>query len=274
MTIEIGSLGGFVLPAMLTLGFSLPLVDRLVFFPDRFMPETPAGVVDRWATTEDGVRVHGWYVAAPKADSDTPTLLWAHGNGGNIGGRYEIQAALARKGVNVLAYDYRGYGKSEGRPTEAGTYLDSRAMFDSLVEAGVPTTHIVCLGESLGGAVTIELATAKPCAGVAVVSTFTTISDVARTHYGPVGFLAGGVYDSASRVGDLAVPFFSAHGDRDEVVDFELGQELFAAAPEPKEFLHVKGAGHNDIFLYPEVIDSIVAFATRATEVAQGGPTK
>ena len=234
------------------------------------MPETPAGIEDRWVTAADGVRIHGWYARAPHASPQTPTLLWAHGNGGNIGGRYEIQAALARKGVNVLAYDYRGYGRSEGRPTEAGAYLDSRAMFDSLVHAGVPPTQIICFGESLGGAVTIELATERPCAGIAVVSTFTTIGDVARDHFGGLGFLAAGIFDSASRIQQIEVPFFAAHGDRDEVVGFPLGQALFAAAPEPKEFLHVKNAGHNDIFLYPGVIDSIVAFARKTTALARG----
>lgn len=268
------SLAWFVAPAMLTAGFSLPLVDRLVFFPDRWMPETPPGVEERWITTEDGVRVHSYYMAAPESDVTTSTLLWAHGNGGNIGGRYEVQAALARRGANVLAYDYRGYGKSEGRATEAGTYLDARAAFDALTAAGVPSTRIVCLGESLGGAVTIELATERPCAGVAVVSTFTTIADVARSHYGPIAFLASGVFDSESRVGALKVPFFAAHGDRDEIVDFELGRTLFEAAPEPKEFHRIAGAGHNDIFLYPEVADGIVAFARRVTALAQGGPTE
>ncbi len=257
-------------PAVLSVGFSLPLVDRLVFFPDRWMPATPAGVEERWITAKDGVRIHAWYLAARQRGA--PTLLWAHGNGGNIGGRYEVQAALAGRGVNVLAYDYRGYGRSEGSPSEAGTYLDSRAAFDSLIQAGVSSSTIVCLGESLGGAVTIELATARPCAGVAVVSTFTTIADVARRHYGPIAVLASGVFDSRSRIGGLSAPFFAAHGDRDEIVDYELGRTLYEAAPEPKEFHRVEGVGHNDIFTSAPLIDSIAAFARRSTGVAQGEP--
>ena len=262
------SLGWMLAPAVLTLGFSLPLVDRLVFFPDRSMPETPPGAEERWITTADGVRIHAYYASA--FDEDAPTLLWAHGNGGNIGGRYEVQAALARRGANVLAYDYRGYGKSQGRPSEAGVYLDARAAFDSLVESGVPPEKIVCLGESLGGAVTIELGTARPCAGIAVVSTFTTIADVARRHFGPIGYLTSGVFDSESRVGSLSVPFFAAHGDRDEIVDFELGRRLYEAASEPKQFLRIAGAGHNDIFLHPELSQAIVDFARESSMLARG----
>lgn len=261
------SFGWIVAPAVLTVGLSLPLVDRLVFFPDRYMPETPSGAEDRWIETEDGLRIHAWHAAA--SGPEAPTILWAHGNGGNIGGRWEIQADLARRGANVLAFDYRGYGKSEGRPSEAGAYLDSRAAFDSLVASGVPAGEIVCLGESLGGAVMIELATARPCAGVAVVSTFTTLADVARRHYGPIGYLTSGVFDSESRVGALSVPFLAAHGDRDEIVDFDLGRALFDAAPEPKRFLPISGAGHNDIFLHPELSQSIVEFARESSGVAR-----
>lgn len=253
-----------VFPVVLTMGFALPLIDRLVFFPERWMPPTPVGVEERTITAEDGVKIHGWYVAA-KGGGPAPTVLWAHGNGGNIGGRFEIQAALAQQGLNVLAYDYRGYGKSEGSPSESGVYLDSRAAFDSLVASGVPASRIVCLGESLGGAVTIELATERNCAGVAVVATFTTIAEVARAHYGPLGALASGVFDSASRVGALKVPFLLAHGNRDDIVPYELGVALYEAAPEPKEFLRVEGASHNDIFLHRELLHAIAAFSKRST---------
>lgn len=225
------------------------------------MPDTPARVEDRWFTTDDGVRIHGWFASAGRKDA--PVLLWAHGNGGNIGGRYEVLAALVRGGVDVLAYDYRGYGKSEGSPSEKGAYLDARAAYDGLVASGAPAERIVCLGESLGGAVTIELATARACRGVAVVSTFSSIADVARAHYGPLGMVARGVFDSASRVGSLSRPFFAAHGTRDEIVPYESGEALFEAAHEPKEFLRVEGAGHNDIFAYPQVIEGIVEFSNR-----------
>ena len=94
------SFGWVLAPVLLTAGFSLPLVDRLVFFPDRAMPATPSGFEDRWLTTDDGVRLHAWYAAAPSEET-APTLLWAHGNGGNIGGRFPVQAALAARAVEA-----------------------------------------------------------------------------------------------------------------------------------------------------------------------------
>jgi len=252
-------------PWMLAAGFSLPLVDRLIFAPDRVMPKAPPGIEERTITTEDGVRLSAWHSPARPSErfAVAPTILWSHGNAGNIANRAPIQLALADRGVNVLAYDYRGYGRSDGRPTEDGVYLDARAAFDSLVAAGVPASRIVCFGESLGGAVSIELALARRCAGVAVVSTFTSIGDVAREHFGVLGILATGRFDSAARIGSLSVPLFQAHGDRDEVVPFELGERLHAAAPKPKRFLRVPGASHNDIFASEELLDAIAGFATK-----------
>ncbi len=234
-----------------------PMIDRLVFFPDSFVGDPPAGVVERRFTAVDGVRLHAWYAAGPGAKA---TLVWSHGNAGNIAGRAEVLAALASRGLNVLAYDYRGYGKSEGWPSEAGVYLDSLAAFDSERERGVPAARIVCFGESLGGAVSISLATQRPCAAVVVVSTFTSLREVARAHYGGLAFLTGSRFDSVSRVGRLEVPVFVAHGDRDAVVPYALGERLFESAREPKRFLRVRGAGHNDVFENPALLDEIARF--------------
>ena len=254
-------------PILLSAGFVLPLIDRLVFFPDREMPPTPPGFEDRRVTTSDGVELHGWYARA--ATPDAPTLLWAHGNGGNIGGRSEVQRALVANGLNVFAYDYRGYGHSSGAPTEEGVYRDALAAYDALVASGVEPSSIVCFGESLGGAVTLALAEQRRCAGVAIVSTFTTIADVARAHYGPLGWLATGRFDSASRVRSLDAPLFVAHGDRDEIVPYGLGIDLFSMAPEPKEFLRVDGAGHNDIFAHPRILEALAGFSRWAVELAR-----
>ncbi len=237
----------------------MPL-DRLIFFPEPVVPDPPPGVGARTITTADGLRLHAWYAAPPGA---TATLVWSHGNGGNIAGRADVLLALAARGVSVLAYDYRGYGRSEGRPTEPGVYLDAEAAYDSLRAQGIPASRIVAFGESLGGAVAIRLATVRPCAGVAVVSTFTTMRDVGRAHYGPLALLAGDRFDSLARVRTLSVPVFVAHGDQDEIVPFALGEALFAAAREPKRFFRVAGAAHNDVFDAPGLVDAIVAFARR-----------
>jgi fermentation-respiration switch protein FrsA (DUF1100 family) len=245
----------------------LPL-DRLIFFPDPVVPEAPRGVEERSIVTGDGLRLHGWYAAGAAAG---PTLVWSHGNGGNIATRAEVLLALAARGLNVLAYDYRGYGRSEGRPAEAGVYLDAEAAYDSERQRGVPPARIVAFGESLGGAVALHLATRRPCAGVAVVSTFTCMRDVARYHYGPLGLLAGSRFDSLPRLRALVVPLLVAHGERDEVVPFALGERLFAAAREPKRFFRAAAAHHNDVFSAPGLLDAIADFARAATGAGQTG---
>lgn len=236
-------------------------IDDLIFFPEAFVPDPPPGVSERWLDTADGVRLHAWYASAP---AGAPTLIWSHGNGGNIGGRGDVLVALATAGVGVLAYDYRGYGKSAGEPSEAGVYRDVEAAYDALRADGVPASHLVAFGESLGSAVSLHLALRRPCARVALVSPFTTMRDVARHHYGPLAVLAGRRFDSASRVTQLRVPLLVVHGDRDDIVPFPLGEKLFAAAPEPKRFLRVPGAHHNDIFR-PEVVGAVAAFAREGT---------
>lgn len=204
------------------------------------------------------------------AASAAPTLVWSHGNGGNIADRADVLLALAARGLDVLAYDYRGYGRSEGTPEETGLYLDAEAAFDAARARGVPASRLVCFGESLGGAVSLELARRRPCAAVIVVSTFTRLRDVARVHYGPLGLLAGEQLDAISRVASLAVPLLVAHGDRDEIVPYELGERLFAAAPTAKRFVRVRGAHHNDVFDSPQLLDAIAAFAREATSEPSG----
>lgn len=233
------------------------MIDHFVFFPDPYVGEAPRGASELWLHASDGPRLHAWYIQPP---GSTATLVWSHGNGGNIANRADVLLALAARGLGVLAYDYRGYGRSEGKPTEAGVYRDAQAAYDALRQRDVPASRIVCFGESLGGAVSIHLATQRPCAAVVVVSTFTTLRDVARVHYGPLAVLAGDRFDSSARIASLSVPFFAVHGDRDAIVPFELGERLFTLASEPKSFLPVPGAGHDDIFEYPVVPDAVAAF--------------
>lgn len=247
-------------------GCRMSVLDGLIYFPDRAMPPAPPGIEERTFVASDGVRLHAWY--APAARTDAPTLLWAHGNGGNVANREDVLLALQARGLALLAYDYRGYGRSEGRPDEAGLRLDALAAFDDLVARGVPPERIVCFGESLGGAVSIALATERPCAAVIVVSTFTRLRDVARVHYGALAALAGDRFDSAARVGALRVPVLIAHGDADDIVPFALGEELYAHAPARKRFLRVPGKAHNDVFDSRLLLDGIAAFAQETTRAA------
>jgi uncharacterized protein len=233
-------------------------LDHFIFFPDRNVSPPPPGVLERWLTSADGVRLHAWHAVAPEG---APTLVWSHGNAGNIASRSPVLQGLAARGLGVLAYDYRGYGGSGGRPSESGVYLDVEAAYDSVA---LPGARIVAFGESLGGAVSIHLATVRPCTAVVVVSTFTTMRDVARFHYGLAGLLAGSGFDSLRRISGVHVPLLVAHGDEDEVVPYALGQALFAAAGEPKRFLRLLGAHHNDVFEHPRLLDAVAAFAFAA----------
>ena len=242
-------------------------IDHFVFFPDRQVGPPPAGVEERFLVTEDGQRLHAWYV---RPRDGSPVLLWSHGNAGNIDSRRPLLLALAARGLGVLAYDYRGYGRSEGSPSERGVYLDATAAFDDLVARGTDPATIACFGESLGGADSIEVATRRRCGAIIAVSTFTRLADVARRHYGPLGSLAGDRFDSLARLSRVSAPVLVAHGDQDEIVPFELGERLFAAAPEPKRFFRIAGADHNDALGRPALLDAIAEFAREA--VARRGP--
>jgi uncharacterized protein len=247
--------------AVFLAGCPMPSIETMVFFPDRDMPaRSPADVEDRTLVTRDGVKLHAWRAGPSDARF---VLVWSHGNAGNIANRYETLQALARRGLGVLAYDYRGYGRSEGRPSESGVYLDAEAAYDSERERGVAAERIVAFGESLGSAVSAELAARRPCAALAVVSPFTTLREVARSHYGFLGGLAGSRFDALSRVEKLDRPVFVAHGDRDEIVPYALGERLYAAARGPKRFFTARGYHHNDVFDAPGLLEALDEFLAR-----------
>jgi hypothetical protein len=242
------------------------LVDAFVFFPDAFVPPPPRNIEERTFVAADGVRLHAWWAGPPDAPA---TLLWSHGNGGNIAGRVDVLLGLAARGVAVLAYDYRGYGRSEGRPSEEGVHRDALAAYEALRARGVPAERIVAFGESLGAAVSVRLACERPCAGLVLVAPFTSLADVARAHYGPLASLAGGRFDAIGRIGTLRLPVLVAHGDRDEIVPFALGVRLFEAANEPKRFLRLPGAHHNDVFAADALPDAIARFAREVTSAVR-----
>jgi hypothetical protein len=242
---------GLVLVALV---LSIPalgrLVDRVVFQPSPGVDLRPADLgVDAeqvWLASEDGLRLHAFHLRAPGGASRAILLL--HGNAGNASHRLPLAAAFARLGADVLLLDYRGYGLSAGRPSEAGVYADARAALAHLEARGFAAERVVLLGQSLGGAVAVDLAQERRLAGVVLESTFSSLSDVARSAFGPLGsLLVRGRFDSAAKISRLRAPLLVLHGDRDEIVPFELGRALFAAAPEPKRFEALTGAGHNDV---------------------------
>ena len=225
---------------------------RFVFFPSPVVEYTPGDVglayEDAYFDTDDGHRLHRWYIPGT-TDS---TWLWFHSNGGNVGHRL-IELALLRQrfGVNLLIFDYRGYGKSEGRPSEMGTYQDARAALRYLRErADLSSGPIVYFGHSLGSAIAVELALEHPPGGLVLVSPFTAIKDMARLAYPwlPVGLLVGNSYDTRARIPNVRCPLLILHGVEDELVPITQAEGLFEAAQEPKSFQALFGTGHNDTF--------------------------
>jgi fermentation-respiration switch protein FrsA (DUF1100 family) len=234
---------------------SMIFEEQFIFFPDRY----PSGrydessriphLVDCWMMAEDGVKLHGWY--AP-SDSAIATFVIAHGNAGNISHRIEIIHALQESGFNVLMFDYRGYGRSEGSPSEEGIYKDGRAAFD--YARGLPqvdSQRIILWGTSLGGAVAVDIATHRPAAGLILESTFTSAIDFAAIHYPflPVRYFMRTKLNSIDKISKIHIPLLIIHGSRDEIVPIKFGRELFAAANTPKELYEIANADHNDTYV-------------------------
>jgi fermentation-respiration switch protein FrsA (DUF1100 family) len=228
--------------------FALVFQKRLTFFPERRLVATPLDIglsfEDVAVVADDGVRLHGWFV--PHRES-RGVVLFCHGNAGNISQRLDTLRFWYDLGLSILAFDYRGYGRSAGDISEAGTRLDARAMWRYLTETrGYAPETIVLFGRSLGAAVAIELGASVQCAGLVAESGFTTVADMARRAYPwlPVRLLMRMQFDSRARVREIAAPKLFIHSSNDEVVPFSMGRELFDAAREPKQFLTIQGA-HN-----------------------------
>lgn len=199
-------------------------------------------------TAQDGTRLHGWFFpAAPDSPRRHLAVLHCHGNGGNISHRLDIADTLLETGVNVLLFDYRGYGRSRGRPTEEGTYRDAVAAHAWLVERGFAPTNIIAFGESLGGAVATELARRVPLAGLVLQSTFTSIPDVGAELFPflPVRWLARLRYDTRAKLPSIHVPVLILHSRDDTLVRFGHAERNFAAANAPKRLVELAG-DHND----------------------------
>jgi fermentation-respiration switch protein FrsA (DUF1100 family) len=241
------------------------LLNSLLYFPSRAFLETPAdydlAFRDLAIQTEDGGRLHGWWIEAESASAGQ--ILLCHGNAGNVGDRVLHAKLLSAAGFDVLLFDYRGYGRSTGRPDEQGTYRDARAARAALLrESGVDSARVVYLGESLGGAVALALALEHPPHALVLQSTFTGVRDMARVHYPFIpGALVPDAYPSLRLISKLRAPLLVLHGERDEIVPTSHARALFEAAPEPKRLHLFPDAGHNDLVplaggAYAEVIAS------------------
>jgi len=229
--------------------------NRMVFLPNmpgRALTATPedAGFAyqDVSITTRNGIRLHGWFIPAKQAKA---TVLFLHGNAGNISHRLDSIAIFRELGLDTLIIDYRGYGQSTGKPSEQGTYLDALAAWEYLVsKRGIAPDKIVIFGRSLGAAVASWLAARTTPGAVILESCFTSALDMAYRLYPflPVRLITRLKYPAKENVKQLSSPLLVVHSREDEIIPFDMGQSIFAAAPEPKGMLVLTG-DHNGGFL-------------------------
>ena len=201
---------------------------------------------DVFFAADDGTKLHGWY--CPVDDART-VMLVAHGNAGHVASRATwLRYLQARAKVTVFMFDYRGYGRSEGTPTIEGAIQDAVAARAKLCElASVNNDEMLLMGESLGGAIVVQLAAISPPRGLILQSTFSSLRDVADFHYPKLSWLVPrDKLDSTNQIARYAGPLLQSHGDRDQTIPFASGAKLFPASNEPKRFVMIEHASHNN----------------------------
>ena len=249
--------------------------DSLIFYPTSEMDGTPKELglsyEDIYFTTEDGVKLNGWFIPSSEGEF---TLLWFHGNAGNISHRLQNIRLLHEKvKTHIFIIDYRGYGRSEGRVSEAGTYKDAEAAFHYLQnQKDIASKRIVLFGRSLGAAVAAHLAVREDALALILESPFSSIREMAKVVFPflPIGPFLRTQYDVLGNIKQARQPVLVLHGDQDDIVPFALGKKVFEAAPEPKEFYTIRGADHNNTFvvggdLYFAVLKSFIQRAAART---------
>ena len=244
-----------IILAALYVGWGLVLLflqPRLLYRPIRGISFTPADLdldfEDVTFHASDGNALNGWYVPAARSKF---TILFCHGNGGNIMHRLDSINLFYNLGLSCFIFDYRGYGRSEGKPTEIGTYRDVQAAYEWLTQTKrVPAEQIILFGRSLGCSVAAHLAGRVDARALVIESAFTSYPDIGARFYPylPVRPFARFKYNTLACLGKVRCPILVMHSRDDELVSFEFGTRLFEAAPEPKQFVEIFG-GHNDGFL-------------------------
>jgi alpha-beta hydrolase superfamily lysophospholipase len=243
-----------------------------MFFPERYpsgdwdtsaLPVRPA---DETFSADDGVSLHGWHFAAPQ--DDAPLLVWFHGNGGNITNRGDIAAELAQRGTSVFVFDWRGYGRSAGRPTERALYRDAVAAYEHAVKnLRVPPERIVLYGESLGGPYAAYVARRYPVRAVIIENSFPSLRLLGNALYAPLplGWTAPNAMNTLQWLNEAGRPVLVMHGKRDQVIPFRLGKALHDGLTVPKQLLVSENAGHCEI----PVVDPL-RYYNAVGEFAQG----
>ena len=228
----------------------------------------PRGAEEVWFETSDGVKLYGWLFRASTQTPAAATVVYFHGNGGNLSYCDWVGAELAARGFDVLLFDYRGYGRSQGEPTdERGLYADADAAYDFVTKSrGVDARRVVLYGQSLGTAAATDVASRRECGALVLESGLSSASDMAGMVIpwlpGFVRNLTKNKLDSVGKLPRVGCPVFVAHGGRDEIIPVGQGRKLFEAAPEPKRLHIVEGAGHNDLSNVggEQYIDSLAQF--------------
>ena len=250
MKLSIGAwlVAALAIGGLVVIGWSLE--NHLLYFPTRALASTPAShglpFEDLSLATADGVRLRGWRIRG----SGHRALLFFHGNAGNVGDRLDRARILVQRlGLDVFLVDYRGYGASEGSPSEDGLYRDARAIHRAARERGFAPERIVVFGESLGSAVAVDLAGSEACAGLILETPFLSIAAMAREHYPFVpGFLVRSRFDNAAKIGSIRAPKLFLVAERDAVAPADQGRGLYELAAPPKTLFVIPGAGHNDTY--------------------------
>ena len=261
-----GVAGVLMLFVLLLVGCENYIIYQPVKYPEGLWDTSnmPLPIQDVWFEAEDGVKLHGWYVPS---DKPVATLLFFHGNAGNITHRLENIFLLHHLKLNVFIFDYRGFGRSEGDPDEDDIHLDSQAAYDTLLaQPGVTADSLIIFGRSLGGPFAAYTATKNPTAGLILESTFTHAVDMADRMI-PIypGWMVSSELDTQSYASQLKIPKLFIHGTKDTLIPFTMGRELYKAAAEPKEFYAIVGAGHNNTWQVGrrEYFDTIKDFISR-----------
>ncbi len=276
--------GRVAFKAVLVLWFTIMLLRwfeyHQVYHPSRGMDATGAELGrpcdDVFFPSRDGVELNGWFFPVlTNSPRSQFVFLVCHGNGGNISHRLELFRALLETGAGVLAFDYRGYGRSRGRPSEAGTYLDAQAAYHWLRQKGFGGKNIIPYGESLGGGVATELGMREEIGGLVLQSTFTSISDMGAELFPwlPVRWLGTIRYDTRGKLPRLRTPVLIMHSRGDGLVGFQHAERNFAAANEPRELWEIKGDHNDPLADRPRFVEGIEKFLKRIEAQRAASPT-
>ncbi len=245
---------------------------HLMYVPDKYIDEPAAyGLKDfrRLRLTDaDGTHVEAWF---HKAREGFPTIVYLHGNGGNLGTRTHFIGLLVKEGFGLLGLDYRGYGASEGHPSEAGFYQDARAAIDYAGKSlSLPPGKLILYGESIGTGVAVQMATEYKVSGVVLQSPYTSLLTLGQASYPwlPVKYLQLDKFDSLDKIKNVHAPLLIIHGERDSIVPVGHGKAMFEQANGPKDVVYFPDKGHVDLDIR-ELTRLLVGFSQKNHLVVQ-----